>query len=94
VQAPICLIKSVNEGAREAGRLLSNLHARRLKADYRLDESSPDERRFGEMSIMSATEIQKCLDDFRNECQRNPGLRMQLHDEVMKLFKIWRIPTR
>ena len=89
---PDCLEKSTHDSAKSAGQMLSNLHTKRIKADYRLEEPGPDGTAFGKLAIEAATTIEQLLNDFRRECAKTPTLKSQLHAEVKKYFAIRKIP--
>jgi len=66
---PILLQNSGDDDARIAGRLLSDLHSDRIKADYRLKNVDVETLRFAMLCVERAHEIRALLDAFRVHCE-------------------------
>ncbi|MDX1969805.1 MAG: hypothetical protein SFV23_21715 [Planctomycetaceae bacterium] len=83
-----CLGKAADERAKQAAHLLADLHSRRIKADYRLDQLPPNDLQYGQFSIAAAQKILSLLHEFRDHLTRNPSLKDDWVAEVGKLLAI------
>lgn len=81
---PICLEKSNVAEARRAGWELSDLHSKRVRADYRLDDADIGRTDAGQLSVESASDVVRLLDTFRDKCNADASLRDEFADEVRK----------
>lgn len=81
---PICLEKSNVEEAQRAGWELSDLHSKRIRADYRLDDADIGRTDAGRLSVESASDITQLLDTFRDKCNADDSLRDGFVDETRK----------
>lgn len=81
---PICLGKSNIAEARRAGRELSDLHSKRIRADYRLDDARVGRTETGRRSVEAADDVARLLDVVRKECNVNASLRDEFIDDVRK----------
>jgi hypothetical protein len=59
--AHVWLMASQHADAHEAGKLLAMLNSRRIKADYRLDESRPELPASARLSVEYARDVQRLL---------------------------------
>lgn len=80
---PICLGKSNVAEARRAGRELSDLHSKRIRADYRLDDVRVGRTETGRRSVEAASDVARLLDVIREECNENSSLRDEFVNEVL-----------
>jgi hypothetical protein len=77
-----CLSKASHQSGRDVGRLLADLHTRRLKADYRLDDRGVEELMFGMCSVEIARQIEQLVKEFRIACDADDSLKTQLVEAV------------
>ncbi len=62
----------------KAGRLLGDLHADRLKSDYRLDDAAVETMQFAMIAVESAAEFGRLLDAFRRSCESDETVLQRL----------------
>lgn len=83
-----CLGKSSHPDAREAENLLGNLQTRRIKSDYKLDDSSADPEAFGRYSVIQAEECKGHLEAFRTACLSDATLKDDFVESTNLVFKL------
>lgn len=83
---PICLGKSDVPEARRAGRELSDLHSKRIRAAYRLDDVKVGRTNTGRRSVEAASDVAQLLDIIRDKCNADDSLRDEFVDETRKII--------
>ena len=68
-----------------AAKMLLDLHTERIRADYDMSSESVERPELARLRVESALEVQRLLEQFRQDCRADPGLRQQLHDGVAKV---------
>ena len=81
---PICLGRSELLEARRAGRELSDLHSKRIRADYRLDDTRAGRTETGRRSVETADDVVRLLEIVRKVCVEDTTLRDKFVGEVRK----------
>ena len=82
---PLYLRSADHPDATAAADLLSDLHADRIKADYRLELAKAESQRFAMTAVETAREIQKRLDLFRIACEQDVQIRTRLREGIAKI---------
>ena len=75
---------SSHVAARSAARLLSDLHSRRLRSDYRMADAGAESLEFAKLSVENAHDVRTHLVAFRHACD-DPQLLDELRQEVARL---------
>jgi uncharacterized protein (UPF0332 family) len=89
--APECLSCSSNADAKNAARLLSDLHADRIKVDYRPNDARIETVKFAEAAVLRAETIRTSLEAFKKACS-DTGVRAEWDAAVAQKKAIRRIP--
>lgn len=79
---PQCLQESNEQDAVQAGRLLSDLHSERVKADYRLDDPAAETAAYARRNVERAVEIQSRIDSFRQRCLSDATATQALKERI------------
>ena len=82
---PLYLRSVDHPDAIAAADLLADLHADRIKSDYRLDLLAVEDPRFAMNGVESAREIERRLARFRVACDGDPMLPNRLREGISRI---------
>lgn len=89
--APQFLDFPANADAKRASRLLSDLHADRLKSDYKLREAETEDMKLAQVDVETSRQVIEFLERFHSACQAGSVLQaFQAH--VAKIKQLRRLP--
>lgn len=79
------LLTTGNADAKHAGRLLSDLHGERIKADYRIDNASVETITFAQVAVETAHEIRNKLNSYSGTCDSDEATVLDLRAAIEKV---------
>lgn len=88
---PQYMLSTSNHAGNLAGRLLLDLHNRRIKADYNLSLETVEDVDFAKTQVEAALEAQRQLELFRQECLADLELLENLRDGVARVKAIHKV---